>query len=68
MFFRTSKMVQLSSDFSVTEDKRVNLTVVQDHKCMLFSFPCKYEWLLNILLKREKNIFTSSMTAYMSLC
>ena len=52
MFFRTSRMIQLSSDFSMTEDKRVNIALVQDHKCMLFFFLCIYKWVLNILLNR----------------
>lgn len=52
MFFRTSRMIQLSSEFSMTEDKRVNVALVQGHTYVMFFFLCKYKWLLNILLNR----------------
>lgn len=52
MFFRTSRMIQLSSEFSMMEDKRVNVALVQGHTYMMFFFLCKYKWLLNILLNR----------------
>lgn len=66
-------MVEISSVFSMTEDKRVNITLVQDRKCMLFSFPDKYELFLNILLKRlrkesKKNLLISSVAADMNIC
>lgn len=48
----------------MTEDKRVNITVVQDHKLLLFSFSRINKWLLNILSDRVRKGSINQLSGY----
>lgn len=57
-------MIQTPSDFNTTEDKRVNITIVQDHKLLLFSFSCINKWLLNIVSDRVRKESIHQLSGY----